>query len=447
MTGLCLGPGWDLCVCDNRAYVQRRKDLCRVAALSAAEAVAVGLMDGKRADGVVAELMQEIAGAAGVLALTQVKKRLGPLLKRGGHWNTGVPLEDLAAVFPPDVSEGLRPLPGPRVLHWWVTDVCPRRCSYCFADPEHGSHAYDASLSRGRLKELFSEAASLGTTELLVAGGEPFLRADLVEVLADAIECGISPGITTKHPIGADLARELAQIGLGHICLSVDSFSPKDNATLVGSRTYPEQVRSSAKHLAAAGVAFSFECVLTRLNWQALDGVVAEAQALGARVVQVVPFEAVRRPIGPYRNEDLLLPAHYRLDETLTRLGSRYKDVRVEKFERLGEGARAGFNCDVGMTKLLFTSAGKVHRCYKLMDDPALYGADLNEVSVAEAWHGPEFRHLISPSQSDYAGSACSTCSRFASCNRDGRCVFQSHFDYGSYFSPDRSCSGPYTCR
>lgn len=441
----CLHPDWSLCVHDDRAYVERRGDRVRVAALSPLEAVAVGLMDGKRTNTVIEEVMQEIAGPVGPVAVTQVRKRLSPLLTKGGNIPSEISLERLASVQPPISTDGLRALPGPRVLHWWVTDVCPRRCVYCFADPKHGSHAHDATLSRERLDEIFAEAASLGATELLVAGGEPFLRADLPEVLRDVIGHGITPGVTTKHPIGPNLARRLAEAGLVHICLSVDSFSPEDNAILVGSRIYGEQVRSSARNLATAGVAFSFECVVTRLNTHALESVIAEGQALGARVVQVVPFEPVLRPIGRYRNEDLILPDDYSLDEDLRRLRAIYDDVEIEKFEQLGQGSRAAFNCDIGMTKLLFTSEGKVHRCYKIIDDRALSGADLNHVSVAEAWHDPGFTNVISPARSAYAGSACAGCSRFSNCHDDGRCIFQSYVDHQTYFAPDRACAGPST--
>lgn len=219
-----------------------------------------------------------------------IRQRLKPLLTQGAMPNHRVSLEQLASVALPDRRDGVRDLPDPKVLHWWVTDVCPRRCVYCFAAPKHGNRADDATLARERLQDIFAEAASLGARDLLVAGGEPFLRPDLPEVMGDAIARGIAPGITTKYPIRSALAMRLAEAGLRHICLLVDGFSRATNTLLVGSASYGEQVRASAQNLRRAGIDFLFECVVTPYNLDALEAVVATAQTLGAKFVQVVPF-------------------------------------------------------------------------------------------------------------------------------------------------------------
>lgn len=85
------------------------------------------------------------------------------------------------------------------------------------------------------------------------------------------------------------------------------------------------------------------------------------------------------------------------LDRRVDQLRAEYDRVVIERFHQLGQDTRAGHNCDIGMTKLLFTSDGVVHRCYKLMDDWSLRGADLKTTTVAEAWHDRGFAQTISP--------------------------------------------------
>jgi MoaA/NifB/PqqE/SkfB family radical SAM enzyme len=441
---VALGPLWRLAVRDDQAYVLRAADGVRVAVLTPLEAVALGLMNGRRDDATVDELMREAVGEPGFGAARAIRRRLKPLLVEGVTPSHRTSLEQLASVKLPDRRDGVRDLPGPKVLHWWVTDVCPRRCVYCFADPIHGHRADDATLDRRCLRDIFAEAATLGAEDMLVAGGEPFLRPDLPEVMGDAIAQGITPGVTTKYPIRSGLARRLAEAGLPHICLSVDSFSPDTNALLVGSPAYGEQVRASAINLTRVGIEFSIECVVTPFNLDDLEAVVAEAQALGAKVVQVVPFEPVRRPIGTVSNESMTLPDASGLDRRLDRLRADYDRVSIERFHQLGQDTRAGHNCDIGMTKLLFTSDGVVHRCYKLINDRSLRGADLKTTTVAEAWHDPGFTRTIRPDRAAYAGSACSACSRFSGCHDDGRCLFQSQMDHGTYYDRDRACAGPF---
>jgi MoaA/NifB/PqqE/SkfB family radical SAM enzyme len=444
MTHYCLDSKWALLIKNRRGYIERRADHVRVAALSALEAVVIGLMNGRRTNQTLEELMFEIVGHTGVKALKQVINRFKPILVQGLSIRQNASLDELAAVLPPDPSEGFRPLPGPRVLHWWVTDYCPRKCVYCFANPKSGAKATDATLSRDTLQRIFTESASLGTTDLLVAGGEPFLRKDLPEILGDAIEQGISPSITTKYPLNSTLVEKLVNAGLRHICISVDSFSPDDNAILIGSKNYVAQVYTSVKNLIKAGMAFSFECVVTRLNVHAMEDVIAEAERLGAQVVQVVPYESVLRTIGSYQNNQLMLPHNYPLDEYLQRLSTKYPNVKVERFEKQTEGDEVGYHCDIGITKLLFGPEGKIHRCYKLLRDRQLSGPDLNHVSVAEAWHDPGVAKIMNPPRDAYSDFLCASCERFNKCNQSGRCIYHSYVHHRSYYAMDRNCRGPY---
>lgn len=440
----CLDKPWRLCIEDNRAYVERCSDQVRVAALSPLEAVAIRLMDGERTDEAIESLMYKIADYRGMEVLSQLKKRLKPLLTTGICNPPSASLNHLARLKSPLIHTGIRPLPGPRVLHWLVTESCPRQCIYCYANPKRPDEHNETVLPRERLNEIFAEASSLGATALLVAGGEPFLRFDLPEVLGDAIRNGLHPGVTTKYPVSWELAQRIANAGMTHICLSVDSFNEQDNAALVGSANYGEQVRTSVKHLEKASVAYSFELVLTRLNRHALESVIAEGERLCALSVLVVPYEPVTKTIGDYRNEDLALPVGYDLNTRLHRLRKKYTQIKVERFEYLGEESRQQSNCDIGLTKLFVNATGRVHRCYKLLDDPTLSGADLNTASVAEAWHDPSFNAMIHPPLIAYGESDCSGCTRFSQCHSEGRCIYKAFVDHQTYYSKDRNCDGPW---
>lgn len=316
-----VGLAWDLRLRQGRAYLYRREDDQPVAALTVAEAVVLGLMDGIRSLEELTALLTRAIGKAGTSILHSLFGRLRPLLVDGQRRRWPYSLETLALVAPPDPAEGLRPLPGPKVLHWWVTSYCPRRCVYCFARPVLGGRrAVDAILTRERLQRLFTEAVDLGAEHLLVAGAEPLLREDLPEVMGDAIEQGITPLLTTKHPITRSLAERFARAGVRHISLSLDTMNDSESRMLVGSATYPAQVRCSAENLTRVGVAFSIQAVVTRVNPASVHGVAAFAADAGAKVLQVVPFEPVAWPIGCLSNEALRLEDHDHLDEEVARL-------------------------------------------------------------------------------------------------------------------------------
>jgi MoaA/NifB/PqqE/SkfB family radical SAM enzyme len=250
--------------------------------------------------------------------------------------------------------------------------------------------------------------------------------------------------VTTKHPIGPDLAERLALARVPHISLSVDTLSPAKSQWLIGSGAYPDQVRRSAMHLRAAGLEFSIQAVATRHNLDDLEPIVRFAADAGAVVVQIVPFEDVREPVGELDNDSLSLRGVEALAEFVANAQQRFPGLKCELFDKLGTGARAEFHCDIGATKLFFLPNGVVHRCYKLIDDVSLNGKDLREVSVAEAWHDPGFGQRISPPRALYAGSSCAGCSRFDNCHAEGRCIFDAKMHHDTYYAPDRSCHGPF---
>jgi radical SAM protein with 4Fe4S-binding SPASM domain len=428
----------------RRACVERRADRRTVGVLGRLDAIVLKLLADGRSLTEVEKLFARSMDNGSRSIVNKVHGRFAPLLKPGCGVAAPIALEDLAAVDVSPSNGGIRDLPGPKVLHWAVTRFCPRRCVYCYAEPEFGAAASDASLTHGELVRIFREAVELGAEHLLAAGAEPFLREDLPEVLGDAIACGLTPNITTKHPIGPELAARLAAARVRHVSLSLDSLSPRTSLMLIGSSSYAHQVRRSAAHLKAAGVKFSIQAVATSLNLADLEAVVRFAAEAGAIVVQIVPFEAVRRPIAMLDNNAMESGDVTFLADLVERAAARYSHMRCELFDKLGAGARAEFQCDIGATKLFFLPNGKVHRCYKLVDDESLMGKDLREVSVAEAWHDPGFGTKISPPRELYAESSCGICSRFNGCHDEGRCIFQAKMTHQTYYAPDRACDGPF---
>jgi len=439
-----LNPEFDLVLRRRRAYLDRREDGQAVAGLSPLEAVVFGLMDGERTSEDLIALLNGAGRSEAATIVTSLLERLGPLVVDAVPRLIAFDLQTLASVLPSDPGEGLRRLPGPRILHWWVTSRCPKRCVYCFADPLLEVRADDAVISRPELRRIFTEATSLGAKRLLVAGAEPLLRPDLPEVLGDAIGTGLLPLMTTKHRVDHRLAARLAAAGLRHLSLSLDTINPEESRQLVGDPNYPEQVRRSIACLKEVGIGFSIQAVITRLNTEALRQVVRFGVREGARVVQVVPYKPVLHLIGPYTNDELLVPDRGSIETEIERLSEEASSLNLELFEELGSGSRDAYQCDIGMTKLFFLPDGVVHRCYKLTADDRLRGRDLRATSVAAAWHDPGFSTVISPPQENYDGTSCAQCSQFSDCHDHGRCIYQAMVDHGRYEAPDHACGGPH---
>jgi cyclic pyranopterin phosphate synthase len=109
-----------------------------------------------------------------------------------------------------------------------LTDHCNLRCVYCM--PEDMTFRPNAELMQDdevlRLVRLFS---SLGFDKFRLTGGEPTVRANVVDLVHDiAHTSGVrSLSMTTNGVLLSRLARPLAKAGLQRVNISIDTLNPK----------------------------------------------------------------------------------------------------------------------------------------------------------------------------------------------------------------------------
>jgi len=103
---------------------------------------------------------------------------------------------------------------------WQVTYRCNFRCAFChyWKDPQ----GQVPEQSVGQFHEGARRLARIGSMLISLAGGEPLLRDDIVQV-ARAVATFHLPFITTNGYLAtAELARELFQAGLWGVSISLD---------------------------------------------------------------------------------------------------------------------------------------------------------------------------------------------------------------------------------
>jgi hypothetical protein len=108
------------------------------------------------------------------------------------------------------LPESLRPAvtPPPVCVQVEITDRCGRcHCVMC------GRHTWrPVDMPTALFRKLVQSLAALGTTAVILSGGEPFAHPDLDEILATSAEAGIRLGVLTN---GLGLRDYLAHPGLG----------------------------------------------------------------------------------------------------------------------------------------------------------------------------------------------------------------------------------------
>lgn len=113
-------------------------------------------------------------------------------------------------------------LRGPLINGIWikVTNRCNLRCSYCYADSGEGEAN---ELTIEEIENLLIELKPKNYNKIVITGGDPLMRKDIVEILKTCKKYG-KVQILTNGTIGnAELYREIMEI-VDAIQISLDSY-------------------------------------------------------------------------------------------------------------------------------------------------------------------------------------------------------------------------------
>src|SRR3954468_15573278 len=91
---------------------------------------------------------------------------------------------------------GARQMRGPLALIAELTHRCPLRCVYCSNPLELAARKQE--LTTDEWRSVFDQAAAMGMLHVHLTGGEPLVRADLVELVAHARAKGLYVNLITS---------------------------------------------------------------------------------------------------------------------------------------------------------------------------------------------------------------------------------------------------------
>jgi Fe-coproporphyrin III synthase len=109
------------------------------------------------------------------------------------------------------------------VIVWNMTRQCNLRCVHCYAHAKASLQENELSTEEG--KALLDDLSRMGVPVILFSGGEPLMRKDLPELASYAVSKGMRAVISTNGTlITAPIARELKEIGLSYVGISLDGM-------------------------------------------------------------------------------------------------------------------------------------------------------------------------------------------------------------------------------
>jgi radical SAM protein with 4Fe4S-binding SPASM domain len=219
------------------------------------------------------------------------------------------------------VDEAARPI----LAVWEITLACDLACGHC------GSRAGKArpdELTTAEALDLVDQLADLGVIEVVLIGGESYLRADWLDIVARIAERGMEPLITTGgRGMTPERARAAQAAGLVSASVSIDGMAATHDEQR-GVRGSWDAAIAAMRHLRDAGVPVSANTQINRLSMRELPDVLETIIAHGAHSWQVQLTVAMGRAAD--RPEWLLQPYDLlELFPMLDRLAARCAEADV----------------------------------------------------------------------------------------------------------------------
>src|SRR5690606_10864403 len=104
---------------------------------------------------------------------------------------------------------------------------------------------YRDELNTADWKRVLAESAGLGVVQVHFTGGEPLVRRDLPELVAEAIALGLYPHLSTGGTLADEPALvRLYQAGLAAIQVSLQDGRPEVNDWLAGLPSFEKKRRA-----------------------------------------------------------------------------------------------------------------------------------------------------------------------------------------------------------
>ncbi len=351
-----------------------------------------------------------------------------------------------------------------QAVSWNITRLCNLKCTHCYlpagfvdtnelengnlnlSDIQHShGHSRDAELSQSQCFRVIDEIAEINPHILLIlTGGEPLLRPDILEISKYASDTGFLVVMGTNGVLLNDeVVEQMQQHGVTGAGISLDSIQPANHDRFRGMEGAWKATMNGVEALKRAQLDFLVQTSVTQWNYDEIPEIVEYAYQLGAKVLNLYFLVRTGRgktvmDITPEQYEKAFetffeLQAAYAGKMLIAaKCAPHYKRVIYEQQSDSAflQGYPSG-TCPCGIYYCRITPEGDLTPCPYL---PVSVG-NLKEESFVELWNASKtFQELRNR---DLLEGKCGACEFREVC---GGCRARAYATTGNYLAEDASC-------
>jgi len=201
----------------------------------------------------------------------------------------------------------------PRLIFWELTTGCNLHCIHCRASATQLSSPDD--LDTATAKGLIDQFAEYAPLILVLSGGEPLYRRDVLELARYARQKGLKVALATNGTlVTAALARRIVDAGIVRVSMSLDGADAGTHDSFRGMPGSFAAMMTGFRHLKELGMSLQFNTTIARHNMHQLPAIYEMALRVGADALHtflLVPVGcgveiAAQQMVPPEQYEQLL---------------------------------------------------------------------------------------------------------------------------------------------
>lgn len=183
-----------------------------------------------------------------------------------------------------------------------ITNRCNLNCKHCGASILHCKNrrkhaAEDKELPKAIIFNLLEQIASLGCRDITIAGGEPFVREDIFDVLKKANYLGLYVALLTNGTlIEGETAKKLGKLPyISYIRISVDYVDEEKLEEFRRSKGIFELIKRAIHHLKEEGILVGIGSTILPENLSQVEKLIEFSIEQGVDFIRMVPAVKIGR--------------------------------------------------------------------------------------------------------------------------------------------------------
>lgn len=334
-------------------------------------------------------------------------------------------------------------LSAPRIVTWEISYLCNLRCPHCFT--ESGSAKNDELDTRSALS-LVDKLAEAKVLRLLISGGEPFLRPDILTILRRIAKTNMRLDIATNGvELPEKILKGMRHLPVFHVHVSIDGIG-KSHDRFRGHQGAFDAACKNIGRLQKEGIAVSLSTTVTRQNLKELDRIIDLALDLGCGgffANAMLPVGRGRKNAGQFQ---LDTDGYRRLYQTLVDRGNTLQD-RLDISTDMcfpflfsppppNSKSTGHMGCSVGQDTLCIGAEGTVYPCHFLHDFPL---GNLMDTDLKSLWKKSRVLQSLRDMQKQDMSGKCRLCA-YAPDLCNGGCRAAAYLVHGDLKATDPTC-------